>query len=129
MQAWGAYGVLWPVIHQQLGVAPDLGNGTLSVIPQVPAGQQEIAGSDILIGGGRLDVRATHRGTVLSVRVDAAVRAELVVGAVLPDGAKVASVTLDGRTVGARRVRTARGDELIVKARSAGKHTLVITLR
>jgi hypothetical protein len=129
MQAWGAYGVLWPVIHQQLGVAPDLGNGTLSVIPQVPAGQQEIAGSDILIGGGRLDVRATHQGTVLSVRVDAAVRAELVVGAVLPDGAKVASVTLDGRSVGARRVRTARGDELIVKARSAGKHTLVITLR
>jgi hypothetical protein len=25
LQAWGAYGVLWPVIHQWLGVSPDLG--------------------------------------------------------------------------------------------------------
>ena len=39
MQAWGNYGTAWPVIHQQLGVAPDLGNGRLDVVPQVPAGQ------------------------------------------------------------------------------------------
>jgi hypothetical protein len=129
MQAWGAYGVLWPVIHQQLGVAPDLGNGTLSVVPQVPAGQREIAGSDILVGGGHVDVRATHRGDVLSVTVDAAVNARLSVGVVLPSGARVASVTLDGRPAGARRVTTARGDQLIATARSAGKHTLVVTLR
>ena len=25
MQAWGAYGVLWPVVHHWLGVSPDLG--------------------------------------------------------------------------------------------------------
>jgi hypothetical protein len=129
MQAWGAYGVLWPVIHQQLGVAPDLGHGALSVVPQVPAGQREIAGSDILIGAGRLDVRATHRGNVLSVTVDAAVRARLTLGAVLPDGARVASVTLDGRRADARRVTTVRGDQLVVNARSSGKHTLVVTLR
>jgi hypothetical protein len=129
MQAWGAYGVLWPVIHQQLGVAPDLGHGALSVVPQVPAGQREIAGSDILVGAGRLYVRATHRGAVLSVTVNAAVRARLTLGAVLPDGARVASVTLDGHRAGARRVTTARGDQLVVNARSSGKHTLVITLR
>ncbi|MBV9256810.1 MAG: hypothetical protein JO215_02200, partial [Ktedonobacteraceae bacterium] len=28
-QAWGTYGVLWPVVHQQLGVGPQLGNGLL----------------------------------------------------------------------------------------------------
>ena len=27
LQAWGAYGTLWPVVHQQLGVSPDLGRG------------------------------------------------------------------------------------------------------
>jgi hypothetical protein len=129
MQAWGAYGVLWPVIHQQLGVAPDLGNGALSVVPLVPAGQREIAGSDILVGAGHLDVRATHQGNVLSTTVNAAVRARLSVGVVLPAGAKVASVTLDGRPTGAQRVHTARGDELIVHARSTGKHTLVVVLR
>jgi hypothetical protein len=38
-------------------------------------------------------------------------------------------VTLDGRPAAARRVTTARGDQLIATARSAGKHTLVVTLR
>ena len=27
MQAWNQYGTIWPVIHQQLGVRPDLGRG------------------------------------------------------------------------------------------------------
>jgi hypothetical protein len=129
LQAWGTYGVLWPVIHQQLGVAPDLGKGRLSVVPQVPAGQTEIAGSDIRLGPGHLDVRARHTGKLLSVRVNAAVHATLAVGVVLPAGAKVASVTLDGRSAGARRISTARGVELVVKSRSAGRHLLVVTLR
>ena len=129
MQAWGAYGILWPAIHQQLGVAPDIGNGALSVVPQVPAGQTKIAGSDILVGSGHLDVTATHDGNVLSVSVDAAVGANLTLGVVLPDGAKVASVTVDGKSAGAQRASTARGDELLVKNLSSGKHTLVVTLR
>jgi hypothetical protein len=129
LQAWGAYGVLWPVIHQQLGVAPDLGNGRLSVVPLVPPGQQEITGSDILVGAGHLDVRATHDRNLLSVTVNAAVSCRLTVGVVLPDGAQVASVTLDGRQTGAQRVRTARGDELIVNVHSSGRHSLVVTLR
>lgn len=127
MQAWGAYGVLWPVIHQQLGVAPDLGNGRLSVVPLIPAGRR-IAGSDILVGAGHLDVLATSRGNVLSVTVDAAVHARLALGAVLPDGAEVASVTVDGHRAVARRVHTARGDELITTTGS-GRHTLVATLK
>jgi len=129
LQAWGAYGVLWPVIHQQLGVAPDLGNGRLSVVPQVPTGQTEITGSDIRLGSGHLDVTARHTGKVLSVRVDAAVNATLTIGVVLPARGTVASVTLDGRSAGAQRINTARGRELIVTSRSAGKHTLVVTPR
>ena len=39
MQAWGAYGVLWPVVHQWLGVSPDLGRNRVSVVPQVPASE------------------------------------------------------------------------------------------
>jgi hypothetical protein len=129
LQAWGAYGVLWPVIHQQLGVAPDLGNGTLSVVPLVPAAQREIAGSDILVGAGHLDVRATHEGKTLSVTVDATVSCRLRLGVVLPDAARVGSVKLDGRSADARRTHTTRGDELVVEAHSTGKHVLVVTLR
>ena len=129
LQAWGAYGVLWPVVHQQLGVAPDLGHGRLSVVPQVPAGQTEITGSDIRLGSGHLDVAARHTGKALSVRVDAAVHATLSIGVVLPAGAEVASVQLDGRSAGAQRISTARGTELIVTSKSAGKHLLVVALR
>ena len=35
-QAWGTYGVLWPVVNQQLGVDPQIGNGLLEVLPDVP---------------------------------------------------------------------------------------------
>jgi len=52
LQAWGAYGILWPVIHQQLGVDPDLGHGRVSVIPQLPQGQHKVAGSNIRVGRG-----------------------------------------------------------------------------
>ena len=47
LQAWGAYGTLWPVVHQQLGVRPDLGRGVLAVVPQLPEGQDRIEGRQI----------------------------------------------------------------------------------
>jgi len=37
MQAWGHYGTAWPVVHQQLGVRPDLGRRQLAVVPQLPS--------------------------------------------------------------------------------------------
>ena len=44
-QAWGTYGVLWPVVHQQLGVGPQLGHGLLEVLPSVPPSQSTVSGS------------------------------------------------------------------------------------
>jgi hypothetical protein len=129
MQSWGAYGILWPVVHQQLGVSPDLGNGKLSVVPQVPAGQTTVKGTDILVGSGHVDVTASHAGKELTTSVNATVSCQLTLGVVLPDNAKVASVRLDGHPAGAKAVHTARGEELIVTAQSPGQHTLVVTLQ
>ena len=62
LQAWGTYGTLWPVVHQQLGVSPDLGRDDLEVVPQVPDGQSRIAGTNIRLGKGSVDVAAErHR--------------------------------------------------------------------
>ena len=58
LQAWGAYGTAWPVVHQQLGVSPDLGRGRLRVVPQVPEGQRVVIGRDIRLGDGRAQARA-----------------------------------------------------------------------
>src|SRR5829696_3363890 len=35
LQAWGAYGTIWPVIHQWLGVRPDMGRRELEIASQV----------------------------------------------------------------------------------------------
>src|SRR5439155_1549070 len=44
MQAWGNYGTAWAVVHQWLGVQPDLGNGHVAFVPQVPQGQTKVSG-------------------------------------------------------------------------------------
>ena len=46
LQAWGTYGTLWPVVHQQLGVRPDMGRRRLELMPQVPQGQSRIGGRE-----------------------------------------------------------------------------------
>jgi len=128
LQAWGAYGILWPVVHQQLGVAPDLGNGQLSVLPQLPAGQDRIGGSDILLGKGSVDVKAARKGSTLTtwVRLDH-LRTDLTVGAVLPAGKQPAKVTFNGRAVDYEVVTTARGTEVRAAVHKDG--TLEIRFR
>jgi hypothetical protein len=130
LQAWGTYGVLWPVVAQQLGVAPDLGRGQLAVVPQIPPGQQRIAGSDIRLGTGQVDVTATRSGSTLSTEVRrTSVRGTLTLGAVLPAGAAVLSVSLDGHRVAYQRVTTSRGTEVHVSAGTGGgRHTLTVRL-
>jgi hypothetical protein len=129
MQAWGNYGTAWPVIHQQLGVQPDLGNGALAVVPQVPDGQPSVQGRNIRLGDGSVNVLAAHDGSTYTTRIDASrVRAgKVTIGHTLPHGAEPSSVTLDGHPVTDYAVeQTNRGAEVTVPA-DAGRHTLVVT--
>jgi len=95
-QAWGTYGVLWPVVNQQLGVDPQLGNGLLEVLPDVPSGQSSVSGTNIRVGTGSVDVAATHHGSSYTTIVTASLACTLHVGATLPAGAKIHLVTLNG---------------------------------
>ena len=61
MQASGNYGTAWPVIHQQLGVRPYLNDGEVQVVPQVPPGQPSVAGTNIRLGDGAVDVSRRAR--------------------------------------------------------------------
>jgi hypothetical protein len=128
MQAWGTYGLLWPVVHQQLGVEPDLGFGRLDVVPQVPRGQSSIAGSDIRVGTGSVDVSATHVGSIYTTTVMAAVATRLRIGHTVPARATVRQVTLDGRPVAWRIRVTHRGHEVLVPASTGTRHRLVVTV-
>jgi len=129
LQAWGTYGTLWPVVHHQLGVSPDLGRGQLAVVPQVPDGQNRVAGTNIRLGGGSVDVTAERGGSTVTTNVTRHLSADLLIGHVLPDGAAVSSVTLDGEPTDAYEVRsTARGAEVVLDAGiGTGTSTLVVT--
>jgi hypothetical protein len=130
MQAWGHYGTAWAVVHQQLGVRPDLGHGRLEVVPQVPDGQSQVAGRDIRLGGGSADVSASHAGTRYVTVTDtrSAPVTTLQIGHTLPRGASVVSVTLDGAPVADYDAReTNRGLEVRVAADPGRRHTLVVT--
>lgn len=95
-QAWGTYGILWPVVHQQLGVDPQLGSGLLEVLPSIPLGQSMVAGTAIRVGTGTMNVTAIHNGNTWTTTVVSRLTGTLHVGVTLPTGSVVHSVMLNG---------------------------------
>jgi len=131
LQPWGTYGTIWPVVHQWLGVRPDMGREELEVVPQVPPASPEISGKNISIGGGSLAVsvsadNGTYRTTVDPNVTNVSLR-ELVIGHTIPRTAEFSSVALDGTPVDNYKIRdTNRGKEVFVEAPPSGEHTLVV---
>jgi hypothetical protein len=126
VQAWGHYGTVWPVVHQQLGVRPDMGRDALEVVPQLPS-SAPIAGRDIRVGKSSVDVAAARDGKRYRTEVDAKVK-HLRIGHTLPRDADVRSVTLDGKRVRWDERTTNRGLEVTVEA-GRGDHTVVVEAR
>ncbi len=130
MQAWGNYGTAWSVVAQQLGVRPFIGQSALTVVPQVPPGQPSVAGSNIRLGTGSLDVFASHAGTRYTTTIDlhGLDLRSVQIGHTLPAGTTPGQVTLDGRLVSNPAVRTTnRGVEVTVPVTGPRPHTLTIT--
>jgi hypothetical protein len=129
-QAWGAYGTLWPVVHYELGLAPDIGRGTFQVVPQVPAGQPSVAGKSIRLGGGKVGISATRTHHRLTTVVRQNRHWKLTIGAVLPRGARIGSVRLDGHRTRFHVVHTSRGREVHAQGgRGSGRTRLVVSYR
>jgi hypothetical protein len=131
MQAWGNYGTAWAVVHQWLGVRPDLGRQLVELVPQVPEGQSSVQGQDIRLGRGSADVLATHAGARYQTEIvitEGVGADEVDIGHTLPSRSRPASVVLDGRPVNRYQVvETNRGAEVTVST-TAGHHTLTITV-
>ena len=124
MQAWNQYGTIWPVVHQQLGVRPDLGRGRLEVVPQLPPHQPWIGGANIRLGDGAIRAdqghpqhdRARHRQRA-DPRADDRPHAAA--------GRGSARSSLDGRRVKPQVRTTNRGVEVTVTTRP-GAHVLEV---
>ena len=128
VQAWGHYGTVWPAVHQQLGVRPDMGRDALEVVPQLPS-SSPIAGRDIRVGKGSVDVSASRDGKRYRTEIDADVHLKtLRIGHTLPRGSQVRSVKLDGRRADWDARTTNRGLEVTVQA-GHGDHELVVEAR
>jgi hypothetical protein len=130
MQAWGNYGTAWPVVHQQLGLRPDLGNGAVSVVPQVPLDQPSVQGTHIRLGRGSIGIRAAHSPGHYTTEVDASRTPgrKLTIGVTLPRGAQPRHVVLDGRERrNYRTTLTNRGVEVTIKAAPGERHVLVVS--
>jgi hypothetical protein len=101
-------------------------------VPQVPPDQPSVAGSNIRLGDGSVDVFASRAGSTYTTKVDAtrAPVRKLVIGHTLPRGSRPASVRLDGQVVTDYDAReTNRGLEVTVHARPGELHTLTVTAR
>jgi hypothetical protein len=126
LQAWGAYGTIWPAVHQQLGVRPDLGNYRVEVTPQVPPGSPGIAGENIRLGDGSLAVSAhASRGVYVTV-VHLDVPAALTIGHTIPIVGAVTKVTLNGQAVSYKVRLTNRGREILVSAGPVNDSQLIV---
>ena len=133
MQAWGNYGTAWSVVAQQLGVRPFLGDGALQVVPQVPPDQPSVAGQNIRLGDGSIDVYAAHAANRYETRYETRLLVHglhlrsLQIGHTLPRGTTRATVLVNGQSVHDATVRTTnRGVEVTVPVHGDGLHTLVV---
>jgi hypothetical protein len=129
MQAWSSYGVMWTVVNDLLGVTADVPNGSVTVVPEVPASWPALSVSRLRVGHGDLAVKASQQSGTYRTRVSGATHLKLTIGAVLPAGAKPTSVTLNGNKVHYKLVTSTRGTavEVFVKAPAATETLAVQT--
>jgi hypothetical protein len=87
-----------------------------------------VAGSNIRLAGGAVDVTASRAGGTYRTSVALGVPlSRFTIGHTLPRGASVGQVTLDGQPVAYSAVSTNRALEVLVVAPTSGTHELVVT--
>jgi glycogen debranching enzyme len=126
MQAWSSYGTLWPVIHQFLGIDPNLPAGGIAVVPDVPDAWPGLSVENLRVGSGALAASASKSGNRYLTTVEAPAGWALTIGHTLPAGDKIRSVTLDGAPAAYAVFDTPRGREVRVRAATGGTHTLMV---
>ena len=127
MQTWSSYGVQWPVIHNFLGISPEVPAGSLSVVPDIPASWRRLSVQNLRVGSGTVAASASRSGKRYTTEVSAPAGWKLTIGHTFPAGATVKNVTLDGKAVEYTVVDTTRGREVRVETTTDQRHTLVVS--
>jgi len=127
MQAWSSYGVEWPIVYHYLGIQPDVPNGQLVVIPELPSSWPTLAVSNLRVGNGTIAVSAKQNGSQYTTTLTAPTGYTVQIGYVIPAGTKPTFVTLGGTPVKYQTITTTRGNEVVVQTASGPNMTVVIT--
>jgi hypothetical protein len=126
MQAWSSYGVEWPIIYHYLGIRPDVPNGQLVVIPELPSSWPTLSVSNLRVGSATIAVSAKQNGSQYTTTVSAPTGYKVQLGYAIPAGTKPTSVTLGGTAVKYQTIATLRGTEVVVETPSGPNLSLVI---
>ncbi|HLI59034.1 MAG TPA: hypothetical protein VKV21_05150 [Solirubrobacteraceae bacterium] len=126
MQAWSSYGLLWTTAHDILGVLPDAPAHALTVVPDLPAGWPTASVQHLAAGNDELSVSASQGAGRFETRVSGARGLALTIGAVIPAGSSVSSVTLDGQPTSYQTVSSHRGTEVLVSAPAGESRSLIV---
>jgi glycogen debranching enzyme len=114
MQAWSSYGLLWTTAHDILGVVPDAPDHSLTVVPDLPSSWPTASVQHLDVGSDQLALQAGQGNGSFTTQVSGASGLALTIGAVIPSGSTVSSVTLNGQPAQYRTVTTHRGVEVVV---------------
>jgi hypothetical protein len=115
------------VIHHFAGVQPDMPNGRLTVVPDIPESWPGLSVNHLRVGHGLISIVANKSGNKYMTSVEASKGWTLVIGHTLPDGVHVKKVLLDGVPVKKYQlVNTSRGQEVRVQTDTAKPHQLTV---
>jgi hypothetical protein len=129
MQAWSSYGIEWPVVYYYLGIRPDLPQGEIAIIPQLPSTWDNLSINNMRIGNGTLTASTSHvpNQYTTTASVPGGLRVEI--GYALPANSTIVSVQLNGTPIAYKVQDTHRGREVIVTTSSGQPLQLVVTTK
>lgn len=129
MQAWSSYGVEWPVVYYYLGIRPDLPQGEISIVPELPSTWPNLSINNVRVGKGTISASTSHAGNQYTTTATVPIGLRVHIGYALPAGSTIESVQLNGIPAAYKEQDTHRGREVIVSTNSGQPLQLVVTTR
>ena len=112
IQAWSAYGIIWPVVHAFFGFQPDAAKRKARFVPQLPGSWRTARLQDVRVGSARMNLCVNSTKKDLQVVLETSDPLyEITLGWVWPTGKEPGSVLLNGTPV-ASSVEAFAGDTL-----------------
>jgi glycogen debranching enzyme len=100
IQAWSAYGIIWPVVHYFLGFQPDAAKRRACFAPQLPGSWHTARLQDVRVGSARMNLSVSGAENGLQIVLETSDPSyEITLGWAWPAGREPRRVTLNGTAV------------------------------